>query len=244
MKLVKYEVNQRLELGVLVDREIFSLEQAIVPGEGIHYTDTVCRCPVSPAKIICITNNFEKGNPERIEFFIKPSTTLITDLDNIVLPAHQPYATFSGQLGIVIGSYIHHAHPESIPQGILGYLIANSIALDDPCITLANAYDTFCAISDFIENDVNPDQVIITGSINGQLKQSLNMNLANFSAYEIVEQCAKIMMLQPGDLILCGDMPVARRVNPEDGIEISISQIGSLMNMVVSFHPVERRETI
>ncbi len=201
--------------------------------------------PVVPSKIVAIGLNYKahakefgKPMPEEPLIFIKPSTAVIGNGDDVVYPAMSKRVDYEGELAVVIGKKTHDVTEEQAKDCVLGFTVMNDVTArdlqaKDGQYTRAKGFDTFAPIGPWIETELDPGNLSIKTSVNGVLKQDGNTSDMQFPVYQLVSFVSHIMTLLPGDVISTGTPPGIGPVNRGDVMEVEIQGIGKLHNKVV-----------
>ena len=200
--------------------------------------------PCIPSKVIAVGLNYKKHAkemgfdlPENPIIFIKPPTTVIGNLDNIIYPADVKKLDYEAELGIVIKRLAKNVRKENAKDYILGYTCCNDVTArciqkKDGQWTRAKSFDTFCPVGPVIADDIDPKNLDIELRLNGELKQKSKTKDMIFDVFEIVEFVSGIMTLFPGDLILTGTPEGIGQMKKGDTVEVIIENIGTLENFV------------
>jgi len=198
--------------------------------------------PVRPSKIVCVGLNYtdhakelDMELPTEPIIFIKPSTTVIGHLDNIIYPNTSSRVDYEAELGIIISKKAHKVDRDDVPEFIGGFTVLNDVTArdkqrNDGQWTRAKSFDTFAPIGPCIETEIDPMDQNISLKINNELKQSSNTKNMIFEVNELVEFISNIMTLLPGDIIATGTPPGVGPMNIGNTIEIEIEGIGILKN--------------
>jgi 2-keto-4-pentenoate hydratase/2-oxohepta-3-ene-1,7-dioic acid hydratase in catechol pathway len=146
---------------------------------------------------------------------------------------------FEGELAIVIGRLCKDVPLERVKDVILGYTVANDVTARDQQLLdrqwmRSKSYDTFCPLGPWLETAVDPDDLGITTTLNGVVKQHARTSEMLFDVRTIVAYVSTVMTLLPGDIILTGTPSGVGPMNPGDEVSITIEGIGSLGNGVVA----------
>jgi 2-keto-4-pentenoate hydratase/2-oxohepta-3-ene-1,7-dioic acid hydratase in catechol pathway len=202
--------------------------------------------PVEPSKVLCIGLNYrdhavEFGKPIPAEplLFLKPSTSVIGPEENIVYPPQTQNLHYEAELAIVIGKKAKNVAQSKAVEYIFGYTVGNDVTArdlqnKDGQWSRAKGFDTFCPLGPWIETDVvNPDNLSIKLTQNGEVRQNSNTKNLVFRCFELVEYLSAIMTLLPGDVIMTGTPGGIGAMNPGDRIDTYIEKIGVLKNCVV-----------
>jgi 2-keto-4-pentenoate hydratase/2-oxohepta-3-ene-1,7-dioic acid hydratase in catechol pathway len=202
--------------------------------------------PVLPGKIIGIGRNYaaharEMGNvppEEEPLIFLKAPSTVISPGDVIVLPAASQRVDHEAELGVVIGKTIYHVPEHEDPlQYVLGYVCVNDVTArdlqkKDVQFTRGKSFDTFCPFGPWIETELDPENVTVTGRVNGEVRQQGRSSDMIFPVRHLIRFLAGIMTLLPGDLIATGTPAGIGPLASGDVVEIEVEGIGTLRNPV------------
>jgi 2-keto-4-pentenoate hydratase/2-oxohepta-3-ene-1,7-dioic acid hydratase in catechol pathway len=202
--------------------------------------------PVLPSKVVAIGKNYadharEMGGepPDEPVLFLKPSTSVVGPGSPIVYPEISHQVDFEGELAVVIGRLCRDVPVERAYEVILGYTCANDMTARDlqkidGQWARAKGFDTFCPIGPWIETDVDPSDLAITTSVNGETKQNARTSLLLHDVPALIAFASAAMTLLPGDVLLTGTPAGVGPVLPGDLIEVTIEGIGTLTNSVVA----------
>lgn len=200
---------------------------------------------IRPSKIVCVGLNYREHAvelklkiPKEPVIFLKPSSSIIYNKDDIVYPPKVRRLDFEAELAVVIKKKTKNIKPKEAPAYILGYTCLNDVTARDlqkrdGQWTRSKSFDTFCPIGPVIETDLDPSDIKIESRLNGILRQSSSSADLIFPVYELVAYISGIMTLLPGDIISTGTPPGVGPMRPRDLIEVRIEGIGTLKNKVV-----------
>lgn len=199
---------------------------------------------LNPSKIIAAGLNYkdhaeELGMPLPDEplIFFKPSSSVIGNGQNIILPSASKQVDYEAELAVVIVKQGKDISADKASDYIAGFTCANDVTArdlqkKDGQWSRAKGFDTFTPLGPRVVNDVDPANLDIKLLLNGQIKQSSNTNQMIFNVYQLVSFASKIMTLLPGDIILTGTPPAVGPMHKGDKVEVRIQGIGSLVNTV------------
>jgi 2-keto-4-pentenoate hydratase/2-oxohepta-3-ene-1,7-dioic acid hydratase in catechol pathway len=205
--------------------------------------------PVRPSKIIGIGRNYvahaqELGNPMPAVpiIFFKPPTSLIGDGDTILLPGVSQRVEFEAEIGIVIGRRLHHADLAEAERGIGGYTCVNDVTCRDLQQTdgqwgRAKGFDTFCPVGPRVAEGLDWRTLDLVCRVNGVERQRARATDMHFSIPHLVSFVSGIMTLEPGDLIATGTPAGTAPMSDGDRVEVEISGVGILANLVKKSDP-------
>ncbi|KAF9902241.1 hypothetical protein EC991_005151 [Linnemannia zychae] len=207
-------------------------------------------------KIIAIGRNYsehakELGNsvPTEPFFFLKPTSSYITDGQSIEIPAgcevHHEL-----ELAVVIGKEGRDILAEDADDYIAGYALSLDMTarnIQDKAKkesrpwTASKGYDTFSPIGSFIpkEQILDNANVDLSLQINGVTKQEGNTRDMIFSIPALIENVSSIMKLQEGDVIMTGTPKGVGRVLPGETITCDLAVNGKVLSRL-TFPVIDR----
>jgi 2-keto-4-pentenoate hydratase/2-oxohepta-3-ene-1,7-dioic acid hydratase in catechol pathway len=202
--------------------------------------------PVLPSKVVAIGKNYleharETGSEAPAEplIFLKPSTAVIGPGDPIVRPARlSQRVDFEGELALIFGRLCRDVPPERVPEVIFGYTCANDVTArdlqrSDGQWSRAKGFDTFCPLGPWIETGLDPADVELTTSVNGETKQQSRTSLLIHDITTLVCYVTSVMTMLPGDVLLTGTPEGIGPLVAGDSVAVHIDGIGTLANPVV-----------
>jgi len=215
------------------------------PVAALNLADVKILAPVIPSKVVCVGKNYadhakEMGGevPAEPVIFIKPNTTVIGEGDYIVLPPQSVNVHHEAELAIVIGALAKNVEVDRADEVIFGYTCANDVTArdlqnSDGQWTRSKSFDTFCPLGPWIETDLDPQDLAISCSVNGEIRQDGNTSDLVRSAREMVSWISHMMTLLPGDVILTGTPAGVSQIVNGDSVTVTIADIGTLTSPVI-----------
>ncbi|HPI02640.1 MAG TPA: fumarylacetoacetate hydrolase family protein [Candidatus Goldiibacteriota bacterium] len=200
--------------------------------------------PSDPSKIVCVGLNYadhaaEMGlaAPEEPVIFIKPATTVIAHGEKIKIPPQSSQVEFEAELAIVIKNEIKDIDEDEVMDNILGFTCFNDVTArdlqkKDGQWTRAKSFDTFGPVGPFVRKNVDPDNLDICLSVNGEIKQHSNTSQFIFKTKKLVSFISSVMTLYRGDIISTGTPAGISALKKGDVVEVEIEGIGKLTNFV------------
>jgi len=198
--------------------------------------------PSQPSKIVCIGLNYrahaaESGQqvpPEPLMFF-KPPTSIVGPDDDVVWAPGSEKIDYEAELGVVFKKQAKHVPPGAYKDYVLGYTCANDISArdfqrGDGQWARAKGSDTFCPLGPWIETDVEPGDLRISGKLNGEMRQDSRTSDLVFDVDHLISHITKYFTMEPGDVLITGTPAGIGPMNPGDVYEVTIEGIGSLSN--------------
>ena len=228
----------------LIDTHPFGEVQ--LTGESHPLESVRLLAPILPSKVIAVGKNYadhaaEMGSevPTEPMIFMKPSTSVVGPGSAIVLPGSSQHVDLEAELAVVIGRMCRHVPVDRVADVVLGYTCANDVSARDHQASdgqwgRAKGFDTFCPIGPWIATDVAPGDLAITGSVNGEVRQSARTSSMVRDVATLVSWISGVMTLLPGDVILTGTPAGVSPIVAGDEVTIDIEGIGQLRNPVVS----------
>lgn len=201
-------------------------------------------------KLVCVGRNYaehaqELGNeiPEFPLVFIKPSSAVIFDGEEIVIPKFSNEVHHEAELLLLIGKKIKNATIEESEEAVIAFGVGLDMTARDvqdqlkkkghPW-TISKCFDTSAVLSEFVskENYNLIGNEVITLKVNGEIKQNSSIDKMIFNWKEIVKFISHEMTLEEGDIIFTGTPKGVGKVLKDDVIETEITNIGKITNKV------------
>lgn len=253
MKLVRFFWRQESHWGVLEGDQIFAISGSVF-GE-FQKDEPLCRlddvkllAPAEPSIMVCIGVNYRKATNasggtvteerEVPRCFFKPINTLLNPFDGVRYPAASEDPHAEVELCAVIKRRAKNVPKEKASEYILGYTCGNELgALDfvrqDKNVTRGRGFDTSGPLGPCIVTDLDPNNLKLTGRINGEVRQEGTTADMIFNVAELIAHITSFMTLQPGDVVWSGTPPSRTPVKVGDVIEAEIEGIGTLQNKIL-----------
>lgn len=237
------------------DNEIFYgevKEDRIIADKGLYndtflLTDLQILTPVQPSKIICVGLNYkdharELGMeiPEEPVFFLKPSSSVIGHLGNIIYPGMSKQIDYEGELAVIIGKRCKNISRKEANIVIMGYTCFNDVTArdlqkKDVQWTRSKSFDTFAPFGPYIADPMlDVSKLAIKTHVNGELRQDSSTSNLIFDVPYLIEFISSIMTLERGDIISTGTPAGVGELSIGDEVEVEIENVGLLKNTVIS----------
>jgi len=213
-----------------------------VPLEGLAWLT-----PCMPGKIIGLWNNFraaaaknEWAEPAEPLYFLKATSSALAHGRPIPVPtAYDGRVAYEGELAVVIGQRAKAVSREAAASHIFGYTCANDVTAMEligrdpsfPQWARAKGMEGFGAFGPVIETDFDPASAALRTLVGGRERQNYPLADMFFSPAELVHRLSQDMVLEPGDVILCGTSLGVLPMKPGTTVEVVIEGIGSLANV-------------
>jgi 2-keto-4-pentenoate hydratase/2-oxohepta-3-ene-1,7-dioic acid hydratase in catechol pathway len=206
--------------------------------------------PVTPGKIIATHLTYRSRAeeyrmarlPAEPSYFMKPPSSLSAHLAPVVRPPGCQFLNYEGEVAVVIGRRCHRVSIEEALDHVAGYTVADDWGVHDfrhadrGSMLRVKGQDGFCPLGPVMVDagDVDPDDLTLRTFVNGEEVQHghTGTDLLFSFAYQIAD-VARLITLDPGDVLLTGTPANSRPVEPGDVVAVEVEGIGRLENTVV-----------
>ncbi|MFD7559360.1 MULTISPECIES: fumarylacetoacetate hydrolase family protein [unclassified Streptomyces] len=207
--------------------------------------------PVLPNKVVAIGRNYaehaaelgnaivdDQGRLDAPITFFKPSTSVVGPGDPIAYPSFSEDVHHEAELAVVIGRMCREVPRERVKDVILGYTCANDVTARDvqqreKQWARAKGFDSSCPLGPWIETDLDPSDLTIQCTVNGEQRQLGRTSDMVRSIEDLVVHISEAMTLLPGDVILTGTPAGVGPLHVGDEVAVTIEGIGTLTNKVI-----------
>jgi 5-oxopent-3-ene-1,2,5-tricarboxylate decarboxylase/2-hydroxyhepta-2,4-diene-1,7-dioate isomerase len=206
--------------------------------------------PVTPGKIIATHLTYRSRAeeykmarmPSEPSYFMKPPSSLSAHLWDVVRPAGCRFLNYEGEVAVVIGRRCRGVGLDEALDYVGGYTVANDWGVHDfrhadrGSMLRVKGQDGFCPLGPVLVDagDVDPEDLTLRTFVNGEEVQHghTGTDLMFSFAYQIAD-VARLITLEPGDVLLTGTPAHSRPVEPGDVVAVEVDGIGRLENHVV-----------
>jgi 5-oxopent-3-ene-1,2,5-tricarboxylate decarboxylase / 2-hydroxyhepta-2,4-diene-1,7-dioate isomerase len=245
VKHVRIEHDGSVHEGTLDGDTVRAGELALPAGEVQRWLS-----PVTPSKIIATHLTYRSRAveyamarlPETPSYFMKPPSSLSGHGAAVVRPAGCRFLNYEGEVAVVIGRRCRGVSVAQALDYVAGYTVANDWGVHDfrhadrGSMLRVKGQDGFCPLGPALVDaaDVDPEDLTLRTFVNGELAQEghTGTDLMFSFAYQIAD-LARLITLEPGDVLLTGTPAHSRPVAPGDVVAVEIDGIGRLENHVV-----------
>jgi 2,4-didehydro-3-deoxy-L-rhamnonate hydrolase len=203
-----------------------------------------------PGKVICIGLNYsdhaKESNmsiPTEPIIFMKAANTVVGPFDDLLIPRKSVKTDWEVELGVIIGKTARYlASVSEAATCIAGFCTAHDVSEREFQLerggqwTKGKSCDNFNPLGPWLSTSdevADPQNLSMSLSVNGQLRQKGNTFTMIFNVYELVRYLSQFMTLEPGDLISTGTPPgVGLGMKPPqylragDVVELEIEGLG------------------
>ncbi|PWU79693.1 MAG: 2-keto-4-pentenoate hydratase [Candidatus Nitrosopolaris wilkensis] len=209
-------------------------------------------------KIICLAFNyidqpswlrFGKNPPKEPVIYMKPRTSLIGPVDDILCPKFVKQLDYEGELALVINKKCRNVAEKDALNFVAGYFILNDVSardlqFTDKQYTRAKGFDTFGPCGPWVttsEDIPDPCNLHITTKVNGEIRQDSSTKNLILKIDIIIRNLSKVMTLEPGDIISTGTPSGTalsfssglKYLKHNDVVEVEIEKLGKITNSVL-----------
>ena len=144
-----------------------------------------------------------------------------------------------GELVVVIGKPCRRCNQENAWDFVFGYTCGNDVSArvwqkNDLNWWRAKSSDTFSPIGPHIVTDIDATNQVVVARVNGEEVQRCNTKDFIHDIPYLMTFLSRSVTLLPGDLIYTGTTGVPAALSDGDVVEVEISDIGTLRNIVES----------
>jgi len=245
MKHVRIEHDGRVVEGTLDGEMIRADGVEVRVGDVARWLS-----PVTPGKILATHLTYRSRAeeymmarmPSEPSYFMKPPSSLSGHLALVVRPVGCRFLNYEGEVAVVIGRPCHRVTIDEALDYVGGYTVANDWGVHDfrhadrGSMLRVKGQDGFCPLGPVMVDagDVDPDDLTLRTFVNGEEVQHghTGTDLMFSFAYQIAD-LARLITLEPGDVLLTGTPAHSRPVEPGDVVAVEVEGIGRLENTVV-----------
>jgi 5-oxopent-3-ene-1,2,5-tricarboxylate decarboxylase / 2-hydroxyhepta-2,4-diene-1,7-dioate isomerase len=245
MKHARLVVNGTAQHGILMGNEI-----VLDDGSRVLESEAQFLSPIQPRQIFATHLTYRsrcveyamKKLPDAPAWFIKPLGTVSSHRATVARPKGCEYLNYEGELVVVIGQRCQNVTPEDALSHVLGYTIVNDFGVHDfrhadrGAMVRVKGQDGFAPMGPYMVDaaDIDPSTLTLTTYVNGEVAQQTQIgeDLMFNVAYQIAD-LARLVTLEPGDVLFTGTPAHSRPVQPGDVVAVEISGIGRLENTII-----------
>jgi 2-keto-4-pentenoate hydratase/2-oxohepta-3-ene-1,7-dioic acid hydratase in catechol pathway len=255
--IVRYQKhNSEIYYGIVENDEILQLSSDFTEilnnelkfdGERVKYEDVKILEPVLPSKVVNFGWTYAdhaketggKANLKEPFLFLKPTTSLIPDKGEIILPSSDltKQVEMEGEVALVIGKRGKHIKVEEALDYVFGCTIFNDVTArdltkTDPQFTRGKGFDTFGPLGPWIVTGIDPSNLQIVTTLNGRVVQEGNTNQMSLTIPFLISWISQVMTLEPGDVLATGSPSGSCPMKSGDVVTVAVENIGKLCNYV------------
>lgn len=245
MKHVRIQIDGEAGDGVLEGERI-----DVDGGGSLDQANADFLAPVEPGKIVATHLTYRSrceeyrmaAPPEVPSYFLKPPSSLSSHGAEVARPRGCSYLNYEGEVAVVMGKRCTNTSIEDALDYVAGYTIVNDWGVHDfrhadrGSMLRVKGQDGFCPLGPVMVDagDVDPEDLTLRTFVNGEQVQEghTGTDLIFSFAYQVAD-VARLITLDPGDVLLTGTPANSRPVEIGDLVEVEVEGIGRLANRVV-----------
>jgi 2-keto-4-pentenoate hydratase/2-oxohepta-3-ene-1,7-dioic acid hydratase in catechol pathway len=256
-KIVRYQDKDgKIHYGVVEGENVLQLANEFAQiangefdyeGTEVLLTDVKLLIPVEPSKVVNFGWTFaghakETGGTANLKepfLFLKPQSALIADKETICLPPIDMTnkVELEGEVALVIGKSGKNIPEEEALSYVFGYTVFNDVTArdltkSDPQFTRGKGFDTFGPIGPWVVTGIDPTNLQITTTLNGEVVQDGNTSEMSLSIPFLISWISKVMTLETGDVLALGSPSGTCPMKSGDVVTVEVEKIGKLTNYV------------
>jgi 5-oxopent-3-ene-1,2,5-tricarboxylate decarboxylase/2-hydroxyhepta-2,4-diene-1,7-dioate isomerase len=244
VKHVRIEHDGRILEGELTGGEVRAGDLTLPAGAVERWL-----APVAPSKIVATHLTYRSRAeeykmarmPEAPSYFLKPPSSLSGHLAPVVRPHGCRFLNYEGEVAVVIGRRCRGVSVAEALDYVRGYTVANDWGVHDfrhadrGSMLRVKGQDGFCPLGPVMVDaaDVDAEDLTLRTFVNGEEVQHghTGTDLMFSFAYQVAD-VARLITLEPGDVLLTGTPANSRPVEPGDVVAVEVDGIGRLENTV------------
>jgi 5-oxopent-3-ene-1,2,5-tricarboxylate decarboxylase/2-hydroxyhepta-2,4-diene-1,7-dioate isomerase len=226
-------------------------EVVLTDGDRIPASEADWLAPIErPSKIVATHLSYRSrveeyemaAPPSAPSYFLKPPSSLSRQGAAVARPRGCRFLNYEGEIAVVIGERTKDVSEAAALDRVRGYTIANDFGVHDfrhadrGSMLRVKGQDGFCPLGPALADasDVDPTDLRLRTYVNGEVVQEANTgeDMLFGVAYQVAD-VARLITLEPGDVILTGTPAHSRPVEPGDVVEVEVEGIGRLRNKIV-----------
>jgi 5-oxopent-3-ene-1,2,5-tricarboxylate decarboxylase/2-hydroxyhepta-2,4-diene-1,7-dioate isomerase len=206
--------------------------------------------PVTPSKIIATHLTYRSRAveyrmarlPQTPSYFMKPPSAVSGHKAPVLRPAGCRFLNYEGEVAVVIGRRCRGVTVDDALDYVAGYTVADDWGIHDfrhadrGSMLRVKGQDGFCPLGPALVDaaDVDPENLTLRTYVNDEQVQEghTGTDLMFSFAYQIAD-IARLITLEPGDVLLTGTPANSRPVEPGDVVAVEVDGIGRLQNHVI-----------
>lgn len=226
------------------------LDIVLADGVRVSEAEATYLAPAEPSKIIAVhltyrsrVEEYAARTPLQPSYFMKPPTTLNGHRGALRRPRGARFLNYEGELAVVVGERMKGVPMDEALDYVGGYTCANDVGLHDfrhadrGAMLRVKGQDGFLPLGPELvaASEFDPTDYTLRTYLNGEVVQEAAADDLLFPvAYQLADLC-RVITLEPGDVVLTGTPANSRPMEPGDVVEVEISGLGRLTNMVVEW---------
>ncbi len=181
----------------------------------------------------------EMGNdvPKEPLLFLKPTSSIIRDGENIVLHPVSNHIELEGEIGLVLGRRLSKATEAEAIAALTHVVAINDVSArdlqkNDGQWARAKGLDTFCPMGTPAPVPADLSSITVVSTLNGIERQRGQASQMVFSIPMILSYISQYITLEAGDVVATGTPAGVTRLSPGDVVTVELFGPDGLLSRV------------
>jgi 2-keto-4-pentenoate hydratase/2-oxohepta-3-ene-1,7-dioic acid hydratase in catechol pathway len=181
----------------------------------------------------------EMGNdvPKEPLLFLKPTSSIIRDGENIVLHPVSNHIELEGEIGLVLGRRLSRATEAEALAALTHVVAINDVSArdlqkNDGQWARAKGLDTFCPMGTPAPVPADWSSITVVSTLNGVERQRGQASQMVFSIPMILSYISQFITLEAGDVVATGTPAGVTRLAPGDVVTVELFGPDGLLSRV------------
>jgi 2-keto-4-pentenoate hydratase/2-oxohepta-3-ene-1,7-dioic acid hydratase in catechol pathway len=181
----------------------------------------------------------EMGNdvPKEPLLFLKPTSSIIRDGENIVLHPVSNHIELEGEIGLVLGRRLSKATEDEALAALTHVVAINDVSArdlqkNDGQWARAKGLDTFCPMGTPAPVPADLSSLTVVSTLNGIERQRGQASQMVFSIPMILSYISQYITLEAGDVVATGTPAGVTRLSPGDVVTVELFSPDGLLSRV------------
>lgn len=246
-KYVRFVHDSATGFGILDGATIATLDGdpimgAMPTGQTLALDAVTLLAPSDASKVFAVGMNFashiSSASDRPPPLFLKLPTSLTGSGSDISLPSDANNVHFEGELVLVIGKRAKNVSEADAMDYVFGLSAGNDLTERswqgrDLQWMRAKAADGFGPVGPALVTGLDPNNVLLTTRLNGEVVQQENTANMIHKPAKVVSYLSRYFTLNPGDMIFMGTPGRTSALDDGDVVTVTIEGIGTLSNRIV-----------
>lgn len=246
-KYVRFAHDGATGFGILDGTNIATLDGdpimgAKPTGQTLALDAVTLLAPTDAGKVFAVGMNFashiSSASDSPPPLFLKLPTSLTGSGSDVSLPPDANNVHFEGELVLVIGRQAKNVPEDNAMDYVFGLSAGNDLTERswqgrDLQWMRAKAADGFGPVGPAVVTGLDPNNVLLTTRLNGEVVQQENTRNMIHKPAKVVSYLSRYFTLNPGDMIFMGTPGRTSSLDNGDVVTVTIEGIGTLSNRIV-----------
>ena len=139
----------------------------------------------------------------------RPPTSVVGPGEDVVWAPGSEKIDYEAELAVVFKKRAKAVPAGTSGEYVLGYTCANDVSArdfqrEDGQWARAKGSDTFCPLGPWIETELDPADLRISGKLNGETRQDSRTSDLVFGVDFLISHLTRYFTMEPGDVLITG----------------------------------------